>query len=46
MKRLLLLILLSAAFFSGCHTLDDMDEYGHPAKRPEVQPSNWPTENP
>lgn len=46
MKRLLLLILLASGFSAGCHTLDDMDEYGHAEKRPEVQPSSWPTENP
>lgn len=47
MKRFFLLILLLASGLSaGCHTLDDMDVYGQPAKRPEVQPSNWPNENP
>lgn len=48
MKRLLLLILLAAPLLSGCHTLDDMDEYGRPSaeKRPEVQPSNWPNDGP
>jgi len=48
MKRFLLLILFAAFLASGCHTLDDMDEYGRPSaeKRPEVQPSNWPNEYP
>jgi hypothetical protein len=48
MKRLLLLILCAAFLSAGCHTLDDMDDYGGPSseKRPEVQPPNWPNEYP
>lgn len=47
MKRLfLLLLLLATSLSAGCHTLDDMDEYGRSVKRPEVQPSNWPNDNP